>query len=660
MVDKPTYEELEHKVKELEKSVSERKRGEGEAQVQAKWIRVLFSSIKDAIFVHPFKEEGFAPFTEVNDTACERYGYSREEFLHLTAPNITQKPEANAHSKHSHRSKLLEKGHLVFEAVHIKKSGETFPVEINSNIVYQFGKPFILAVVRDITERKQAEKKLRQSEEQMKLILSSIPDYILQIDKDMKITWANKAATKLNPDAVGQYCYKAYLNKNEPCFSCPVVKSLKTGNTEAGIIHHPKVQGVDGESWWNLVGIPLKHKKGEITGAIEFSRNITDNKLNEDRLRQSQKMESIGTLAGGVAHDFNNILGIILGNTELAMDDVPEWNPASLNLEEVKIATLRAKDVVRQLLSFARKTELERKPVKINPIVTEALKLLRSSIPSSIEIHSNITRDLAIVLADPTQINQIIINLCTNGAHAMEEDGGVLEISLGIMTLDESTARSHELSPGRYVKLTVRDTGHGINPEFKDRIFDPYFTTREIGKGSGIGLAVVHGIVKNHDGAITVDSEVGQGATFNVFIPIIRREPVPDIKIEEDLPTGNERILLVDDEESIVKVGHQRLERLGYKVEAAVSPIEALAQFRSRPDLFDLVIADFTMPKMTGDKLLIEILNIRPDIPVILCSGFSEKIDEKKAKEIGAADYIEKPFDKRDLAFKVRKVLDGK
>jgi CheY-like chemotaxis protein len=241
----------------------------------------------------------------------------------------------------------------------------------------------------------------------------------------------------------------------------------------------------------------------------------------------------------------------------------------------------------------------------------------------------------------------------------MEDQEGVIEISLENVSLDKLTAQSHALSSGLYAQLTVKDTGHGIDPEIQDRIFDPYFTTREVGKGSGMGLAVVHGIVMNHDGTILVDSDIGKGATFKIFFPIVESEPLAKITTGEDLPMGKERIIFVDDEESILKMGHQRLERLGYTVESTTSPIEALDLFSSKPDQFDLVISDLTMPKMTGDKLAKEILNIRPDIPVILCTGFSEKIDEKKAKDIGAADYIEKPLDKRDFAFKVRKVLDA-
>ena len=388
-----------------------------------------------------------------------------------------------------------------------------------------------------------------------------------------------------------------------------------------------------------------------------IAEDITSQKNLELQLQQAHKMESIGTLAGGIAHDFNNIMGIIVGNTELAIDDVPEWNPAHHNLEEIRTASFRARDVVRQLLSFARKTKLEKKPINIIPIVKESLKLLRSSIPTSIEIRQNIPIDIDTTLADPTQINQVLINLCTNADHAMP-DGGVIEVTLKNVELGENaTAQYHDLNPGRYVNLTVSDTGQGIPKEKIERIFDPYFTTKEVGKGTGMGLAVVHGIIQGHKGLITVESELGKGTTFSMFFPVVEKKAIAKTETAEDLPIGNERILFVDDEESIVKMGHQILERLGYKLESTTSPIEALELFRSKPGQFDLVITDLTMPKMTGDKLVKEILNIRPDLPVILCTGFSEKIDEKKAKEIGAADYIEKPLDKRDFAFKVRKVL---
>jgi CheY-like chemotaxis protein len=368
-------------------------------------------------------------------------------------------------------------------------------------------------------------------------------------------------------------------------------------------------------------------------------------------------MESIGTLAGGVAHDFNNILGIILGNAELALDDIPRENPARLYLEEIRIAGSRAKDVVCQLLSFARKTTLEKKPANIAPIITESLKLLRSSIPSSIEIRQNIAKDADAILADPTQINQILINLCTNADHAMP-DGGILEICLKNVKFDEDTkARHPNLDPGRYVNLVVSDTGHGIPSEEIDRIYDPYFTTKEVGKGAGMGLAVVHGIVMNHNGAIFVESELEKGTTFSLFFPATESEPISEVPVNDDLPGGKERILFIDDDESIVYVGRFRLERLGYQVQTKTSPVDALELFRGKPDQFDLVITDMTMPQMTGDLLVKEILKIRPGMPTVICTGFSEKMDEKKAKEIGIRQYIEKPFSRSDLAKMVRKAL---
>jgi nitrogen-specific signal transduction histidine kinase/ActR/RegA family two-component response regulator len=397
-----------------------------------------------------------------------------------------------------------------------------------------------------------------------------------------------------------------------------------------------------------------------VSFVLTIFHDATEKKYLEAQLQQAHKMESIGTLAGGVAHDFNNILGIIIGNVELALDEVPEENPAHLNLQEIRTASSRAKDVVRQLLSFARKTKLEKKPTNIASIIQESLRLLRSSMPTSIDIRQNISKDVDTILADPTQINQILINLFTNSDHAMS-DGGIIEITLKNVEFNKQpTARHPDLRPGRYVHLTVADTGHGISQENIDRIFDPYFTTKEVGKGAGMGLAVVHGIVKDHNGIIKVESELGKGTAFSIFFPGIKKEAAVETETDEILPIGNERILFIDDEESLVKLGHQRLAQLGYKVEATTSPIEALALFRSRPDQFDLIITDMTMPLMTGDKLIKETLNIRSDIPVILCTGFSEKIDEKKATAVGAAGYIEKPVYQHNLAYKVRSVLDAK
>ena len=512
----------------------------------------------------------------------------------------------------------------------------------------------------DITERQQTQEALRASHERFLTVLDSIDATIYVADMETyEILFMNKHMIEsFGRDLTGEICWDVFRGESGPCPHCANDQLIDENGKPTGVYVWQDKNPIT-EKWYINYDRAIEWTDGRLV-RLQIATDITKLKRMEEELRQAHKMESIGTLAGGIAHDFNNILGIILGNTELAIDDVPQWNPARFNLEEIRTATLRARDVVRQLLSFARKTRLEKKPTNIVPIVKESLKLLRSSIPTSIDIRQNIPEDVDTILANPTQINQVLINLCTNADHAMPH-GGIIEVVLKNEALDENvTSRYPDLNPGRYVNLTVSDTGHGISEEDMDRIFDPYYTTKDVGKGTGMGLAVVHSIVKEHNGIITVKSKAGKGTTFSIFFPMVEKDVVMESEPADNLPMGNEKILFIDDEPSIVNIARQRLERLGYEVDAKMSPIEALELLRSKPDHFDLVITDLTMPKMTGDVLVKEILNIRPDIPVILCTGFSEKIDEKKAKAIGAADYIEKPVDQYDFAFKVRKVLDKK
>jgi len=400
----------------------------------------------------------------------------------------------------------------------------------------------------------------------------------------------------------------------------------------------------------------------ELTEANESLKNeILERKQLEAQLRQSQKLEAVGTLAGGIAHDFNNILGIILGNTELAMREVPDWNPTHQNLSEVRAACLRARDIVKQILAFSRQTDQQLRPISIRPIIKEALQLLRSSIQTTIEIRQNISCDSDTVFTDPAQINQILINLCTNAVHAMHDDGGVLEVRLINRKIDGTEASKYpDLTPGDYVILSVSDTGHGIEPQIKDRIFDPYFTTKEVGKGSGMGLAVVIGIVKNLGGAITVESEPGSGATFHILLPVVEAEAETDAEPVDTLPKGSESILFIDDETSIANMGRKMLEYLEYKAESITSSVEALNLFKSNPNRFDLVITDMTMPHMNGDKLAKEILTIRPDMPIIMCTGYSERVDEELAEKIGIRAFMMKPIIMNEMANMIRKILDEK
>ena len=414
-----------------------------------------------------------------------------------------------------------------------------------------------------------------------------------------------------------------------------------------------------------IMTFPIKIK--DKTRVLAIARDITKRKQAEKetetlqmRLQQAQKMEAVGTLAGGIAHDFNNILSAIIGYTEIALDDVKKETLLHSNLKEVFKAGRRAKDLVKQILAFSRQSEQERQRLQVKYLTKEALKLLRSSLPTTIEIRQDIQSD-SVVLADPTQIHQVLMNLCTNAGSAMQEKGGVLDVKLKDVELDtEFTSRHPDLKPGLYVNLTVSDTGHGMSPKVLERIFDPFFTTKEKGEGTGMGLSVVHGIVKSYGGTITAYSEPGKGSTFNVFLPVTEAKAESEKKKEGTIPKGKERILCIDDEQVLVDLGKQMLESLGYKVTAKTSSVEALKLFKSQPDMFDLIITDMTMPSMTGEELAKEVLAIRPDIRVILCTGFSAKIDKEKAKSIGIRAFVMKPILKQQMAETVREVLDSK
>ena len=393
----------------------------------------------------------------------------------------------------------------------------------------------------------------------------------------------------------------------------------------------------------------------------DLKQEITDRKLAEKQLMQNQKMEAIGTLAGGIAHDFNNILSAIMGYTELASYEVSDGSKTKDHLNKVLAACNRAKELVQQILGFSRQTEQEIKPVMASLIVKEAVKLLKASLPAMIEIHQNIIAKSSKIMVDPTRFHQVVLNICTNAADAMREKGGILEVGLVEVEVDREAAGTLNLDPGPYVRLIISDTGHGIDPGIKERIFDPFFTTKELGKGTGMGLSVVHGIVQGYDGAITFYSEPGTGTTFHVFLPRIDQKSISDNEpVPCEMPTGSGCILFIDDEEMLVELGQKMLQQLGFHVVAAKSGVGALKIFSKNPNKFDLVITDQTMPKMTGIDTAVEMMRIRPDIPVILCSGFSEMVTEEKARAAGIREYIMKPYFKHTIAEIIRKVLDGR
>ncbi len=413
-----------------------------------------------------------------------------------------------------------------------------------------------------------------------------------------------------------------------------------------------------------VVRTPKLDNNGNIEYVVCTAHDITERKRMEKekkkleaRLRQAQKMEAIGTLAGGIAHDFNNILFPILGYSEMLMNDAPDNSDLKRDLSMIFNGTKRARDLVKQILAFSRQREYDLKPIKVHLVVKETLKLIRSSIPATIDIMQNII-DCELVMADYTQIHQVAMNLLTNAYHAMEKKGGKLKV-----TLKEVDLRADDLKgmpPGTYVRLTVSDTGIGMDQSTIDRIFDPYFTTKKEGKGTGLGLAVVHGIIKSHGGHISVYSEPGKGSEFHVYLPVIKaQQKTKQIEIQP-IKKSNERILVVDDEKMVVEIQQKMLKRLGYDVTSCTSSVEALKAFQANPDNFDLIITDMTMPNMTGDQLAQKIMEIRTDIPIILCSGFSEKMSNEKAKSLGIKKFLMKPVLIKDLSITIRRALDNK
>ena len=463
---------------------------------------------------------------------------------------------------------------------------------------------------------------------------------------------------------IGKMLSHYILKDDQDIFYKHRQRLMETGSPQVCELHLVKK---DGHTFYvRLECMIIKSGEDEFREIRATISDISESKQAENernnlrnQLLRSQKLESIGTLAGGIAHEFNNILSIIIGNNELIMDELPEWSHERENTEAILVACLRARDVVKQLLLFSRQTDQQRMPIQIGAVVKESLKLIRSSTPANIDINQNIADDVAPVFGNATQINQLLINLCSNATDAMINTGGAITIGLNNEIIEEKIKNSHaSLSPGRYVKLMVNDTGHGMDKHTLDRIFEPYFTTKAIGKGTGIGLAVAYGIVEKHNGIISAESSPGRGSAFIILLPAYEGHLEEEREEKIVLPKGNERILFVDDEPLLYKLGKQRLESLGYKVQGSTDPSEALVIFKKDPDAFDLIITDMAMPYMTGDQLAIEILKIKPRMPIMLCTGYSEKISEEKACEIGICSFVMKPMDKADFAISVRKILD--
>ncbi|WP_289020978.1 PAS domain S-box protein [Desulfobacter postgatei] len=517
----------------------------------------------------------------------------------------------------------------------------------------------------DITERRHAKEVLQKSEERFSLAMEASKDGIWDWDLTTGEIYCSPGVTSMlgydstvvlkNLDAWQDLIHpedrQKALQANLDC-----VNNL----TDSFEVEY-RIRTNNGGFKWVLGRGKATHRdaSGNALRLVGTHQDITERKHFEQQLRHAHKMEAIGTLAGGIAHEFNNMLGIIIGNTELALGDIPEWNPVVDFIQEIKTASLRAKNVVRKLLSVARKTPESRKPIPIGSVIKESLDLMRRIVPATIDIRKNINCSTGMILGDSTEINQVVINLCTNSVHAMAGESGVIEVEADIKQMNREALLLYEdLVPGDYVRLTVKDTGQGIEPASMDRLFDPYFTTKDVDQGLGMGLALVHGIVKKHDGVIKIESEVGKGTIVEVLFPLIEVQAESGTEENEIFKMGTERILLVDDEPSLVKMITQMLKRSGYEVIGKTSSASALKTFKETPEQFDLVISDIAMPEMSGDQLAQAIKQVRPETPVILCTGHSNRMDENKVKIMGIEAFITKPFQKQDIANTVRNVLD--
>ena len=632
--------------------ITERKKMEEALRENEERLNILFEFAPDAYYLTDLSGK----LIDGNKAAEEMIGYKREELIGKSFLNLKVLPKNQIHKAIVSLAKNAlgrPTGPDEFTLSRKDKSQitveiRTHPVKINNRIV-------VLVVARDITERKHAEEE--------RIFLSSAieqtAEIVLITKIDSSIKYINHALEKITgyrkEEIIGQ-SPKVFLGDGDENFIDKIQTVLNNGEAWSGLIASRKKDGTTYNA--KVTASPIRNNTGNIISHVYVIQDVTQEVRMENQLRQAQKMEALGTLAGGIAHDFNNILTSIIGYTEMAMDDVLYGTLLHSNLKEVLKAGTRGKDLVNQILTFSRQTTQKKKPVQLSIIAKEVLKFLRSSLPSTIKIRQNIKSDSA-VIADPTQIHQVLMNLCSNAADAMDLGGGVLELSIEDIELSADFIKKHpDLNSGPYLKLSVSDTGHCIDKSMMKRIFDPFFTTKKPGKGTGLGLSVVHGIVKSHGGAINVNSEPGKGTTFSVFFPRTVSEIVTEKEEMVPIPMGNERILVVDDENQIVNLERQILERLGYQVVALTCPIKAIETFRAQPHSFDLVITDTSMPKSPGDKLVRKLLAIRSDIPIILSTGFNKRMTREKARLFGVSEYIMKPILRKDLAEAVRRVLD--
>lgn len=644
---------LFHWNKKLSLEMKERKQAEKALKKSESRLKNIIENSTNLFYSHTSDHE----VTFVSPQVKQYLGYEPEDVMRRWTDFITDHPMNEKALDLTQEAIRTGKRQPTYELELRHKSGRKMIVEVREAPVVENGLVTgIVGSLVDITERKQAEEGLRASHERFLTVLDSIDATIYVADMDTyEILFMNKfMVNSFGRDFTGEKCWEAFRGKTHPCSFCTNHKLVDENGKPNDVCVWQDKNPLTGK-WYVNHDRAIEWTDGRLV-RLQIAADITEFKEMEKKYQQAQKMESIGQLAGGIAHDFNNILVPIIGFTQISQKQLPKDHPVQENLTDILDGAKRARDLVKRILHFSRRQDPELKPTILQPVIQETLKLLRSTIPANIHLISSLYDGHDAVLCDESEIHEILLNLCTNAYHAISGDQG--EIVIGLNKRNPS----HELAlpTGEYLCLSVKDNGVGIPDSIKDKIFEPYVTTKEIGKGSGLGLSVVYGIVQNFNGGISVQSSRKIGTIFEIYLPIT--DQAFDIEKKDSIPPldkiGNEHILLVDDEESIVKLGVLALENYGYRVTGLQDSTDAFNLFKAEPADFDLVITDMAMPKMIGTEFSQKILEIRPDIPIIICSGYSEKLDKENAKDLKISKFLDKPLLITDLIKSVTELLE--
>lgn len=621
---------------------------------------VFEQELFDAIPVPVFLNDVDGNYLGANRALVDFLGVERERILrqgvyHFLTPGLAEE------YRQKDAELLVTGGRDTSEGRVLAQDGQERPVLFTKATVHDKGGRVLglIVTLSDLSELKEAQKNLGEIESQKQAILDGFPGTLALLDCDLKVVWSNRTKNKESAICAGlveQNCHQLLLDTEAACSDCAVRRSIASGQIEMGVQEVERAGEAGGDKFFELVATPVKDLSGKVTSVVAISRDVTEKIKLEKQVRHSQKMEAIGSLAGGIAHDFNNVLTPIIGQAEIMRFRMRQRGQQDPELErsigEILTAAKRAKGLVDQILTFSRSQEQNSVALYLHPIVKEVMSLMKVALPSTIQIRQEIDAECGQVVIDPVQLHQVLMNLCTNSFHAMEGRVGILTVRLVQGEKDKEGLS--------WVVLSVTDTGDGIETSVLPRIFEPYFTTKDKSRGTGMGLAMVHGIVSSYGGRVEVQSEVGVGTTFFVYLPValFLPNPVESVLTVPAPAGGKEHVLVVDDEIQVLDVVNHILKGLGYRVTTTTSAQDALLLVLEAKNDFDLLIADLTMPLVTGVDLCLQVKNIRPDMPFVLCSGDAQQLTEELLQQAGADDYFLKPVSLLGLAQVVRRVLD--